>query len=290
MRYLIVNADDLGLSKAINEGIKRCYMDGVITGVSVMSCGKAFEHACEMLEEMGKDEVGAHLSLTGNLVQCSKKDEVKTLLDEDGFFVKDYGALVSNYYRKKIDFKEIQTEWAKQIEKVQSADLEITHLDSHEHVHMLPEVLKVLIALAKEYEIPYIRLPLEEFIIVKKQFKVRDFLRYRALKMFAKKAKALIRKEDVLSNNLFLGHFHAGRINDKVLCYMLEHLRHGINELVIHPAVKSEELNKISPWHRGAYRELYSVMNGKWKKLLNNESIYLISHKEAIEIMSDKKS
>ena len=53
-KYLIVTADDLGLTGSINEGIAKACAEGIVTAVSVIPTGEAFEHnggfpRCEML-------------------------------------------------------------------------------------------------------------------------------------------------------------------------------------------------------------------------------------------------
>jgi chitin disaccharide deacetylase len=60
-RFLIVNADDLGLSAAINEGIFEAHERGVVTSASLMVDRPAAEGAAEVLAEHPDLAVGLHL-------------------------------------------------------------------------------------------------------------------------------------------------------------------------------------------------------------------------------------
>jgi len=52
MKYLIVTADDLGLTKSINEGIAGACRDGVVTAVSVIPTGDAVDDALGLIKEL----------------------------------------------------------------------------------------------------------------------------------------------------------------------------------------------------------------------------------------------
>ena len=64
-RKLIVSADDLGLHEAINRGVLEAHEDGIVTCASIVPCGRAFEHACRLVEKRRKLGLGIHLTLVG---------------------------------------------------------------------------------------------------------------------------------------------------------------------------------------------------------------------------------
>jgi predicted glycoside hydrolase/deacetylase ChbG (UPF0249 family) len=282
MKSLIINADDAGSSDAVNEAVKRCYLSGSITGVSVMACGRRFHEACAMLHELGKTEVGVHLTLTGRFAPCTESGSaVKTLLRK-GVFVKNYWRFMMLCAQRKPEPEQMQLELSNQIKRVKREGFEVTHLDSHEHIHMFPEVLDVTMRLASEFNIPYIRLPLEKAFVIKKQFLVRDFLRHAALKMFSSRAKKVMSRANVRRNDFFLGHFHSGRIDDDILIFMMQNLPEGINELAVHPAILSQELFEECPRRLNAQRELDMLVSGRWRESVDSGKIRLISHSKAV--------
>jgi len=266
MKRLIINADDAGLSKEADSAIEQCFKAGAVTGTSIIACGPDFLEAVEMLRGMGKDEAGVHLALTGGFAPVSKDlGRIKTLLGEKGVFVKGYRQFAIRYFLGRISVDAISLELACQIKKVRDAGLKITHVDSHEHIHMLPGVLKRVLVLADEFKIPYVRFSSEKCGVMKRSFCVKDLLRYICLKAFTPMAKRKIDSSNIKRNDSFLGHFHSGRVDDGILCSMMEGLKDGVTELAVHPASNVE---------------LETLLNGKWRTLAAEKGIRLVSHSE----------
>lgn len=283
MKRLIINADDAGLSGEINSAIKKCFERGVITGTSLIASGESFSQACDMLKEIGKSDAGVHLTLTGCLKPCTKiPSAVATVLEDRKAFPESYFGFMARYYRGIIHPEHVYLEFANQIQKVISRGFTVTHLDSHEHVHMFPGVLKVVIALAKEYSIPYVRLPLEPWSVICKDFGLKDLLRHAALKAFALSAKRLIKKSDIKCNDFFLGHFHSGRLNEEILDFMLEKMPEGVTELAVHPAVESPDFLKKFPWYKNASKEMEILTEGFLRQKALDKGIEIVSRKDLL--------
>ncbi len=283
MKSLIVNVDDVGLSDAINEAVKACYRRGAITGVSVMPCGARFTEAANMLRNLGKVEVGVHLTLAGRFSPCTEDiSAISTLLRANGEFSRDYKSFGTRYFLRRIKSHQVYLELANQIKRVMAEGLTITHLDSHEHIHMFPEIFRITLRLAAEFGIPYIRIPLEHIKMIRKKLPPKDLLRHAALRMFTSGAKKIISRTRLKCNDAFLGHTHAGRIDDDILCFMVDNLEDGICELAVHPGIQSPELVEESPWHRNAPAELDTLLNGRWRAHAESRNVRLVSHKEAV--------
>ncbi|MDD5488459.1 MAG: ChbG/HpnK family deacetylase [Candidatus Omnitrophica bacterium] len=281
VKKLIINADDLGLSRSVNEAVKTCYLDGCITGTSVIPAGSEFVDAVRMLEDISKREVGVHLALTGGFSPVSRDlSLIGSLVGPDGKFPAGYLGVVSKYARGVLDLDEVYSEFSRQIDKVNTAGLTITHLDSHEHIHMLPSVLTVVMRLARENDIPYVRFPKEPLAVVRKHMSIHNLFRYNMLRLLS---GALERNFDVgypISNDHFLGHFHSGNIDDGVLGFMMDNLPDGLTELAVHPGANMEDLTEKSPWHVNAPRELEVLLGGNWRKKLKDGGIELVTHRD----------
>lgn len=281
MKKLIINADDVGLSDSVDEAVKRLYEKGAITGASLMPVGRRFPDASKMLKEIGKREVGVHLTLTGNFHPLSEGARVRSLLKRGGTFHSSYISLFFEYYTKRLVMYEVKSEFEKQIKRTLDEGFEVTHLDSHEHVHIFPDILRISLELAKKYDIPFIRVPLEPSEVKGKDFSIKDLLRYTGLRHFALRARKEVHNLGLRTSEAFFGHFHAGRVNTEVLKFFAENLPGGVAELAIHPAVMSRELLEESPWHRNAQIEMESVTSDIWQEEVSSSGIELISHKEA---------
>ncbi|MDD5137175.1 MAG: ChbG/HpnK family deacetylase, partial [Candidatus Omnitrophica bacterium] len=83
MKYLIVSADDLGLSESISRGIIKGYEDGIVTSLNVIPSGKAFYSAASALKSLKPEEIGAHLALT-ETSPVTTGEKIPTLVTPEG--------------------------------------------------------------------------------------------------------------------------------------------------------------------------------------------------------------
>jgi predicted glycoside hydrolase/deacetylase ChbG (UPF0249 family) len=133
---LIVNADDFGFTRDVNEGIVEAHRNGILTATTLMADGKAFDHAVTLARATPSLDVGCHLVLV------------------ERWSVKDLGwALTQSEARVFENF-------AAQVRKIVQAGIRPTHLDTHKHAHLLPAVLKAIVRVAREFNIAWVRRPL----------------------------------------------------------------------------------------------------------------------------------
>ena len=83
MKKLILNADDFGLTRGVNEGIIRAHREGILTSATLMACGPAFDHAVELAKQSPTLGVGCHLVLVGGSA-VAPLEEVSSLAGKDG--------------------------------------------------------------------------------------------------------------------------------------------------------------------------------------------------------------
>ena len=81
MTKLIVNADDFGLSEAVNYGIISAYKNGIVRSTTIMAGMPAFDHAVELLKENKGLGCGVHMTLSLNKPVLNYH---KTIVDENG--------------------------------------------------------------------------------------------------------------------------------------------------------------------------------------------------------------
>jgi predicted glycoside hydrolase/deacetylase ChbG (UPF0249 family) len=142
---LIVNADDFGLSKGVNLGIVEALKNGIVTSTTLMMNMPEIEHALFLLKKNIKLQMGIHLVITsGRPISNS----VPTLVQEGGKF-HGIGEIA-----KYASLEDIKKEFTCQIESFFSLGIRPTHIDSHHHVHMQEQVLPMVLALAKKYNLP----------------------------------------------------------------------------------------------------------------------------------------
>lgn len=128
MRYVIVNADDLGLSAGVTRGILETYEHGVVTSASLLVDRAASAAAAEAVAAMPGLSVGLHADLA----------------DVDGRPLVDLA-----------DPTACRAEVERQVEHFsQLVGRPPTHLDSHRNVHRLPPVRQAFREVAGEHGLP----------------------------------------------------------------------------------------------------------------------------------------
>ena len=137
MRTLIVNADDFGFTRDVNQGIVDAHRDGILTSTTLMACGAAFEDAVRLAKENPTLDIGCHLVLVG---EAPYPPTLAKLLAAVAF--------------RRI---RIYEEFRNQVRRILDAGLKPTHLDTHKHTHLLPPVLDAVARVAEEFGIPWVR-------------------------------------------------------------------------------------------------------------------------------------
>ena len=152
-KRFILNADDFGLSKALNRAVFEGYQAGLLKSASLVANGEAFDEAINSIIPQCPDlGVGIHLNIMEGKSLC---EDLTALTDSNGVFNNSYvNLLIKAYNPKEIEFyPQLEREFRRQIEKIMSKT-RVTHIDSHVHVHSIPKIFDMVCRLAKEYEIP----------------------------------------------------------------------------------------------------------------------------------------
>ncbi len=133
---LVIHADDYGLAPGINRSIEEGLEAGTITSASVLLGGPHAGEALGWAASHPRHDFGVHLNLTrGRPVLPAS--EVRTLVTRSGRF-RSLGGFLLRFYLGLVSRKEVLRELEAQIEAVRRAGVAVTHLDSHEHVHLVP--------------------------------------------------------------------------------------------------------------------------------------------------------
>jgi len=154
-RLLIVNADDFGLTAGVSRGILRAHREGIVSSVSVLALAPAFAESVRMLRDSPSLGVGVHLALVGEDPPLSPRASVPSLVGEDGRFPRDWRSFLKRSRRARP--AEIEQELGAQIETARDAVPGLDHLDSHQHLHLLPRVRDSVIRLASRFGIRGLR-------------------------------------------------------------------------------------------------------------------------------------
>ncbi len=155
---LIINADDYGLDPLVNEAIRELLSTKKISQTTLLINGINIASEIEpLLAIASPSQIGLHFNITHGQ---SLGKNYKTLTNaQNHFFPKNqcYDLLENG----KIDLQEIQEECFLQLTALKQFVPSMTHLDSHHHIHLFPNIFKILAPVLKAEGIKTIRLPLE---------------------------------------------------------------------------------------------------------------------------------
>lgn len=264
VKKLVINADDFGETEHINRSIIKCYTQGAVTDISFLAVGESFGHALGLAKENGIKKAGIHLALTGGFKPVSPAQSVATLVGRDARFPRNYRAFFTGYFFGAVNPAEIHTEFKNQIGKIKAGGFEISHLDSHEHIHMAPGILRIALKLMKEEGIKRIRFPQEKFNLFLKLTDPAACARNILLSFMCALSKKTLNTSGVGRNDNFLGHARAFRMKKKDLIRAIAGLKDGLTELSCHPGKRAEETN--------------TLCDAGFVKELKSHSVQLVSH------------
>lgn len=143
-KLLIVNADDFGLCKGQNYGIIDAFRNGVVSSTTAMMNSVDINHAAELSAQYPALPVGMHFVLTFGRPLTA----MPSLTDANGELGK---WLWQRAGAGTLDLNEIAQELECQFERFSAVfGRPPTHIDSHHHVHMLPQIYPLVAAFARE--------------------------------------------------------------------------------------------------------------------------------------------
>lgn len=256
MKQLIVNADDFGFTADVNRGIVRAHREGILTAATLMATGPAFEDAVRLARETPTLDVGCHLVLVGSppFPPTVAKLAAAVMLGR----IRVYDELVA------------------QVRRIQDAGIAPTHLDTHKHTHLLPQVLDAVTRIAEEFRIPWVRRP---FDFPSQPGGVGWQNRLMRLRQGAF-ARAFARRT-CRATDWFAGFRVTGRYDARTLAALIRALPEGSTEFMCHPGLCGPEL-RAAPTRlkESRERELQALTSPEVRAALQEAGVQLATYRD----------
>lgn len=228
-REIILNADDLGFSAGVNQAVLMAHRDGFLTHASLMANTDFFEEAVSViLPQCSGLKVGVHVNLT-----CAPALFSENVLTENGVLRNNFVKLLFKYKSKKV-LESLEKEIELQILKIKERGIQITHIDGHEHVHIIPSINKIVRKLAAKYKIPRVR-EINESFTASFKYNLRTAGISNVIKLF------LLKFLSLFNGNSRKVHFYSilntCEINAENLFNYLENTGDRSVEIMVHPGI-----------------------------------------------------
>jgi predicted glycoside hydrolase/deacetylase ChbG (UPF0249 family) len=212
-RFLIINADDLGISPEVNCGIAVAYEKGVVTDASMLIKGPYARQATEMIKKNPSFPVGIHIDLDPLLgwespsIERLPRHELVEIMNEPDFI------------------KKIRQEIDKQMTAFLDAGLIPSHIDTHHHVHGFPPIFDAIVEAMERHNIKAIRFSKKGYSLLGRE----------EIALTAEQAQWM---ENTLHEKKIM---HPDNLIDPIVSFSLKEIPTGVSELMVHPSISGDQ-------------------------------------------------
>ncbi|PYQ43417.1 MAG: hypothetical protein DMG99_06665 [Acidobacteria bacterium] len=266
-KLIIIHADDLGETHAVNAAAIQALERGAVNSASMMVPCPWFPEIADFAKSHPDADLGLHLTLTSERVYyrwgpVAPGDQVPTLIDENGYLRHDWDD------HPRIDPKQVEIELHAQVERALRMGVHPTHLDSHQYRLIMngKELFDAMLRVAHGYKLPV--------------FVTRDwFAQYPYL------ASSIGPDDVVLDHTVTIDPDVPAQKWVDFYLTALKNLQPGVTEFVIHPGFNDEELRAATrerPTWGAAWRQRdYDFFTSEeFRQALQRENIKLITWRE----------
>jgi len=270
LKRLIVTADDFGISKEVNEAVETAHRNGILTATSLMVGEPFADDAVQRARDLPTLGVGLHLALSRAHPVCSPK-QIPGLVDRSGLLPAGLVAAGFRFFFRADIRRQLQLEITAQFEAFARTNLALDHVNAHNHLHLHPTVLSLILTIGKKFGMKSIRLPKAELA---KGWGAKLLIPWLALMKFR------LEKHDIRYNDILLGLDQTGMLDTKTLISMINRLSDHTVELMCHPAT--------GPWPgmdpaASTFRhdqEFLALIDDATVKAVHDNGIKLIAYKD----------
>ena len=282
MKKLIINADGFGFTYGINRAIFEVAEFGSISSISVNCNFKAVEQLQIFHKKFPNISIGVHLNpIVGKPV--SNPEKIPSLINSNGEFWNEHFA--ARIRKKKIALHELFEELLAQVNFILKMGIPVTHLDSHQNLHLLPGYFKVFLKVAKMASIPRMRShrhyigaecerpQLTAAVYYATHLKTTIMHLYTRLLMLRAQLKGMR-----MANRLIcVGHVSGKSKGElKVWEKIFSNLPSGVNEIYCHPGYPDDTLRRNATYIEERNNERKVLLSPKFLELLKHYEINLI--------------
>jgi predicted glycoside hydrolase/deacetylase ChbG (UPF0249 family) len=243
VKRLIVNADDLGRTPGINEGIFRAHRSGIVTSATLMVNYPAARDVPRLSAENPQLGIGLHVALTGG-PSTLPAERIPSLMGARGTLPAKADTLAG------ADAAEVLAETRAQLKRFRELmGRDPTHLDTHHHAHRVHVVLEAVLTMSWETGLP--------------------------VRAASPQVGERLRREGIKTTDGFVDRFFGDDATEEALVRILEDVPVGTTELMCHPAVVDDELRAGSSYADPRARELAVLTNPGLRQTLQATGLRL---------------
>jgi hopanoid biosynthesis associated protein HpnK len=240
-----------------------------------MVAGDAASDAVARARRMPKLGVGLHLVLTRGR-PCLDPAQIPDLVDARGEFARDLFRAGVNFFFRPAARAQLEAEIRAQFEAFRRTGLKLDHVNGHNHIHLHPTVIGLVLKLGREFGLSAVRVPYEpplvSFLAAKEGF-WRRLLPALGLLPWAAYLKWRIRRAGLGCNDYVFGIFDSGHMTAARISGFVSRLPAGVSEIYLHPAVAGWNGGDESAAGYDGAGELAALLDPRLAELLRKRGI-----------------
>lgn len=253
MKRVILTGDDFGLALPVNEAIEEAHSDGVLTAASLMVGGPAAADAVARARRLPSLRVGLHLVLVEGRPVLPPA-AVPDLVDARGEFeTRLFRAGVRFFFLPRVR-RQLEAEIRAQLEAFRATGLPLDHVNAHNHMHLHPTVLGLLLKTGGDFGLRAVRVPQEPALASWRAAGSGLLPRFAwaaFLWPWAALLKRRLRRAGICYNEHVFGRNDSGSMDTRLLLRLVRELPDGVSELYFHPATRRcPEIDRYMPGYR----------------------------------------
>jgi hopanoid biosynthesis associated protein HpnK len=222
LKRLIVTADDYGAALPVNEAIEIAHRDGILTAASLMVGAPMAKDAVERARRLPSLRAGLHLVVVrGRPVLAPER--IPDLVDGNGRFDSNLVRAGFRYFFLPRVRRQLAAEIRAQFMAFQATGLTLDYANAHNHMHLHPTVLRLIINIGREFGLAAVRLPHEPGSGI-------------FLAPWIALMKHRLRRTGMRSNDFIFGICDTGQMDGDALHRTIAALPDGVSEIFLHPA------------------------------------------------------
>lgn len=288
MRRLIINADDFGMTAGVNRAIAEAHRAGSVTSATLMATGAALSDAVAVARAAPTLSTGCHIVLVDGR-PISDPTAVPSLLDprDATGFRSRIPRLALAAIAGKISESEVYREASAQLERLRSLGISLSHVDSHQHSHILPVVARAVLRAAREHGIGAFRNPFEPAWAVaatRSNWNIRSSsrsLQVSLLRGWQRQFGKIVSGYGLRTPDGSIGIAVTGLLNRELFSRLLDGMPDGTWELITHPGYFDRDLATANTRLKESRAvELELLSSAETGNMLRKRGIALISYRE----------
>lgn len=275
-RYVIIHADDAGMSHSVNLATIESMEKGFVSSASIMVPCPWFPEIAAYAKDHPEKDFGLHLTLNSEWQQyrwgpVAPREKVPGLLDKDGYLHRGVEAVAAS-----AKASEVELELRAQIDRALAFGIPVTHLDTHMGaLYSRPDLLETYIQLGIEYNLPML-------FFRNMEKNPTSVLKYPYI---ATKAVGWTQALDGAKLPILnaMHQFYSGNsLEERKLTYLkaLRELKPGVTEVIIHCGVDNSELQGITS---------SSLIRDTDRQIFSDPAVLAEIRKQGIEIITWKQ-